>query len=93
MSAPEVLVLMLLAAICGSVAAALAGLRWSGLFLSIALGIIGAFVGTWLSELLQLPELLLVRVGNGAFPMAWPLLGAFCFAIIIGLWTTRQPSA
>src|SRR5207249_1497508 len=55
MSWPALIVLVLIAAVCGAVAKALAGGR-GGLVTSIALGFIGALLGPWLAHQLKLSE-------------------------------------
>ncbi len=50
MSWPALIVLMVIAAVCGAVAKVLAGGRQGGLLISIALGFIGALFGPWLAH-------------------------------------------
>jgi len=46
------LLLLLIAGVCGSLAQALVGYSHGGCLASIALGFIGAILGTWLAELI-----------------------------------------
>ena len=64
----ELLVLLLIAGICGSLAQALVGYSHGGCLVSIVLGLIGALIGTWLARLAGLPEILSVQIGNQPFP-------------------------
>ena len=50
MSWPELIVLIVIAAICGAVARALAGSIQGGLVTSTAIGFIGSLFGPWLAE-------------------------------------------
>lgn len=76
MSVLEVMVFLFIAAMCGAVARAIAGGTGGGFIASVALGFLGAFVGTWLAHLLRLPELLEVDIGRHPFPIVWSILGA-----------------
>jgi uncharacterized membrane protein YeaQ/YmgE (transglycosylase-associated protein family) len=53
---PALLVLVVIAFICGAVGKALAGGAQSGLLVSIALGFIGALIGPWTAGQLHLSE-------------------------------------
>jgi uncharacterized membrane protein YeaQ/YmgE (transglycosylase-associated protein family) len=70
----ELLVLLLIAGICGSLAQALVGYSHGGCLVSIVLGLIGALIGTWLARLAGLPEILSVQIGNQPFPWSGRLL-------------------
>ena len=92
MSVVELLVLLLIAGICGSVAQALVGFSRGGCLVSIALGFIGALLGTWLARKLGLPELFTVQLGDQAFPIVWSIIGAALFAAVLSLITRRPPA-
>lgn len=87
MSALDFLILLLIAAVCGAVAQAIAGFTRGGLLVSIAVGFIGALVGMWLQRLTGLPEIFTVQVGGNAFPIIWSIIGGVLFAVIVGLLT------
>lgn len=90
MSLIELLVLLLIAGICGSIAQALTGFHRGGCLLSVALGFIGALVGMWMARRLGLPEPFAVEIGGQAFPVVWSIVGAAVVAIIVGLLTPRR---
>jgi uncharacterized membrane protein YeaQ/YmgE (transglycosylase-associated protein family) len=90
MTVLEFLLLLIIAGICGSLAQALAGYSHGGCLVSIALGFIGALLGTWLARQLGLPELLAVQVGDRTFPIIWSIIGAALFAALLSL-VTRRP--
>jgi uncharacterized membrane protein YeaQ/YmgE (transglycosylase-associated protein family) len=81
----EIIVLLLIAGICGSIAQALVGYTHGGCLVSIVLGFIGALFGVWLSQLMGLPELLPIPVGDREFPILWSIIGASLFVAILGL--------
>ena len=86
----DLFVLLLIAAICGSIGQAIAGYSRGGCLVSIALGFIGALLGLWLKRQFNLPEPLLIRIGEGQFPVLWSIIGSALFVAVIGLLTGRQ---
>ena len=85
MSFLSFLLLLLVAGICGSVAQTLVGHSRSGWLASIALGFVGALLGSWLAGALGVGELLALRVGNGSFPIIWSIIGAALFVAALHL--------
>jgi uncharacterized membrane protein YeaQ/YmgE (transglycosylase-associated protein family) len=79
------LLLLLIAGICGSLAQALVGYSHGGCLASIALGFIGAILGTWLAELVGVREMLAVQIGGQSFPVVWSIIGATAFVAILNL--------
>lgn len=80
------LLLLVIAAICGSIGAALAGGRKpTGCLVSIALGFIGALLGSYLAGKLHLPELFTVRLGGQDFPLIWSIIGSALFVAVLSL--------
>jgi uncharacterized membrane protein YeaQ/YmgE (transglycosylase-associated protein family) len=53
----QLLILLLVAGICGAIGQAITGYSHGGCLVSIALGFIGALLGSWLAGKLGLPEL------------------------------------
>ncbi len=84
------LVLLLVAGICGAIAQAIAGYSHGGCLVSVALGFIGALLGTWLARLLGLPELFALQIGDQTFPVIWSIIGAAIFVAIISIFTSRR---
>ena len=90
MSVLDFLLLLLIAAICGAVAQAIAGFSRGGLLVSIAVGFIGALLGVWLQRVTGLPEIFTVQVGGSAFPIIWSIIGATLFVAVLSLITRRR---
>ncbi len=86
----ELLMMFIVAAICGGIAQSLAGYSRGGCLTSIALGFIGALLGSWLSSELGLPELLTVQFGDQPFPILWSIIGASLFVAVLGLISFRR---
>lgn len=90
MSLTTLLLLLIIAAICGAVGKALAGSARGGLVVSIVLGFIGALLGPWLAGKLGLPEPLMVNIGGHPFPVLWSIIGAALFVALIHLISRRR---
>lgn len=87
------LVLLLIAAITGSLGQALAGYSVGGCAVSILVGFIGAFIGMWLARALGLPEPLPITVQGETFPILWSIIGSALFAAVLSLITRRRSHA
>ena len=87
MSPVELVVLLVIAGFCGSVGSGIAAHRTAGCLGSIALGFIGALIGTWLARTLHLPEVLAVQFGRKGFPIVWAIAGAALFSGVLSFLT------
>ena len=67
---PGLLILIVIAAVCGAIGKAIAGGVRGGLIVSTALGFIGAAIGPWVAGKLGLSEPLMVQIGGHPFPGA-----------------------
>lgn len=83
----DLLILLLVAGVCGALGQAISGFSRGGCLVSIALGFIGAILGMWLARQLGLPELLLLPVGGKSFPVVWSIIGSALFVAVISLLT------
>lgn len=90
LSIPALLILIVIAAVCGAVGQAIAGSVRGGLVVSIVLGFIGALLGPWIAGMLKLPEPFMVSVGGQSFPILWSIIGAALFVAVIHLVSGRR---
>jgi uncharacterized membrane protein YeaQ/YmgE (transglycosylase-associated protein family) len=90
MTLTQLLVLLLIAGICGSLGQAISGFSRGGCLVSIALGFIGALIGMWLASQLRLPELFAIQIGTTRFPIIWSIIGSALFVAVISLLTRRN---
>lgn len=90
MSLTNILLLLVIAAICGAIGKAIAGGARGGLIVSTALGFVGALFGPWLAGSLGLPEPFMVTIGGHPFPVLWSIIGACLFVAIIHLISSRS---
>ena len=79
------LILLVIAGICGAVGRAIGGGTSGGVLVSIAVGFVGALLGTVIAHYLRLPELLVVTVDRHPFPILWSIMGAAIFIALIHL--------
>lgn len=86
----DFLVLLLIAGICGAIGQALSGFSRGGCLVSIAVGFIGALLGTWLAGALGLPEIFVINVGGQPFPILWSIIGGALFVAVLGLISGRR---
>jgi len=86
----EFFILLIIAAISGSLGQALAGYSLGGCLVSAVVGFIGALLGMWLARFLGLPEFLPITVGNRTFPIVWSIIGSGIFAAVVGMLTRRR---
>ncbi len=84
------LILLLIAAVTGSLGQALAGYSLGGCLASILIGFIGAFLGMWLAVQLNLPIFFMVVIDGQPFPVVWSLIGAAILSFLFGLVGSRR---
>ena len=75
------LILLIVAAICGSIGAALAGYTTRGCLTKIILGLIGALIGTWISRELGIRDFLYLE----RIPIFWSIIGSAVFVALISI--------
>ena len=87
---PGLLVLIIIAAICGAIGRALAGGTRGGLLVSTAIGFIGALFGPWIARQLNLGEPFVLRVSGYSFPIMWSIIGGALFVAFLHLLAGRR---
>ena len=58
-----------------------------GCLASIALGFVGALLGSFLARKLGLPEWLTFNIGGNRFPIVWSIIGSALFVAVVSLLT------
>jgi uncharacterized membrane protein YeaQ/YmgE (transglycosylase-associated protein family) len=81
----DLVVLLIIAGLCGALGQAITGFSRGGCLVSIALGFIGALLGMWLARNLGLPELFSIQIGTTSFPIIWSIIGSALFVAVIAL--------
>lgn len=79
MSLISLFVLLFVAAICGSLGSAIAGYTSRGCLMNVVLGLAGAIIGTWLSQLIHIRDFIYFK----GIPIIWSIIGAAIFVAIV----------
>ncbi len=80
----DLILLLIVAGVVGSIGKTIAGRSRGGCLVSVALGFIGALIGAWLARTVGLPDLLVIRIGGANFPVIWSIIGSSLFVAVMG---------
>ncbi len=83
----ELVVLLCVAGVIGGIAQAIAGYTHGGCLSGIAVGFVGAILGTWIARSFGLPEIFLLNIGGVTMPIVWAIIGATLFVGVISMLT------
>lgn len=86
----ELFFLLLIAGVTGSLGRSLTGNSRGGCIVSIIFGFIGAMLGKYFSQKLELPELWNLHAGGMEFPVIWSIIGAAVFSGIVNLLSVKK---
>jgi uncharacterized membrane protein YeaQ/YmgE (transglycosylase-associated protein family) len=78
----ELFLYLVIATLCAAVVRALVRGTSGHFVVSILMGYLGAFLGTWLSRILKLPPIVAMTIGGQPFPIVWAVLGSLFLAIL-----------
>ena len=84
MTIVELLLLLFIAGICGSIAQGIVGYSHGGCLVSIGLGFV-ALLGSWLARAVGLPDLFVINIGGQSLPVVWSIIGAAIFPALLSL--------
>jgi len=87
MSILSILLLLFIASLAGAIGARIAGRKGMGCLASIALGFIGALIGTYIARMLDLPFFFWIKFGSQPFPIVWAVIGAALFVAFLNLFS------
>jgi len=87
---PELLLMILIAAVIGAIGREIAGGTRGGLLVSTVVGFIGAMIGPWIARQLHLAEPLVVRVDGHPFGILWSIIGAALFVALVHVASGRR---
>ena len=90
MTLTGLILLIIIAAVCGAIGKAIAGGARGGLIVSTVLGFIGALLGPWVAAQLKLPEPFVIHLSGHPYPVLWSIIGAALFVAIIHLISGRR---
>lgn len=90
LSVESLIILLIVGGLVGVIAQRLVGYSRGGCLTSIAIGFIGALIGSWAVKQFRLPEIFMLRIGDTSFPIVWAIIGAAVFVGVLGLLTRRR---
>lgn len=83
----ELLILLVIAGICGVIAEWVVGFSPGGFVVSIVVGVIGAYLGSYLAQLLRAPSFLpvsrLIPSTTFDFDILWAIIGSLLLVALI----------
>jgi uncharacterized membrane protein YeaQ/YmgE (transglycosylase-associated protein family) len=85
MSLVQLLLLILVGAICGVIAEMIVGFSPGGFLASVAIGFLGALIGDWLAPRVGLPQVFSVQSGGFRIEILWAIIGAIILLLILSL--------
>jgi len=86
----NLIILLIVGGLAGAIGQRLAGYSRGGCVTSIALGFIGALIGSWAVKQFDLPEIYTLHIGHTSFPIVWAIIGAAVLVAVFGLLTRRR---
>lgn len=86
----QFLLLLLVAAIIGSIGQAIAGYSTPGCAMSVVIGFIGALLGHWIQAAFRLPTFWLVHVAGKQIEVIWAVIGSAVCVLILRLIMGRR---
>jgi len=90
LSIESLVILLIVGGLVSVIGQRLAGYSRGGCLTSIALGFIGALIGSWAVKQFQLPEIYVLKIGHTSFPVVWAIIGAAALVAVLGLLTRRR---
>jgi uncharacterized membrane protein YeaQ/YmgE (transglycosylase-associated protein family) len=90
LSVESLIILLIVGGLVGVIGQRLAGYSRGGCLTSIAIGFIGALVGSWAVKQFRLPEIYVLKIGHTSFPIVWAIIGAAVLVGVLGLLTRRR---
>lgn len=81
----EFVIILIIAGICGAAAQALLGVRRNNFLVSMVIGVIGAYIGTYLAQRYGWPSFLMLPIGPSNFDIVWALGGSLLLVFVLSL--------
>jgi uncharacterized membrane protein YeaQ/YmgE (transglycosylase-associated protein family) len=78
-------ILLVIAGICAAIAQWVVGFSPGGFMLSIIIGVVGAYLGTSLADLLRVPPILPIHIGTVSFDLLWAVCGSLLLLLLLYL--------
>lgn len=85
MTLSALVLLLVIAVVCGALGQAIAGYSLGGFLVSTGIGLIGAVLGMWFAGTFNMPVFYELTVGGVEFPIVWSVLGSALFVAVLGV--------
>ncbi len=83
----ELVIILIVAGICGGIAQAMLGQRRRNFLLSIIIGVIGAYVGTLLVRQFGWSNILPLTIGDSSIDLGWAFVGSLLLVFLLSMVT------
>lgn len=90
MSVFQLLLLIIISGITGSIAKLLTGFSRGGCIISVLVGFIGAALGNWIASVFDLPEFFTLDLAGRNFQFIWAIIGAVFFTTVLSVLTGKK---
>jgi uncharacterized membrane protein YeaQ/YmgE (transglycosylase-associated protein family) len=90
MTLESLLILLLVAGVCGLAGQAISGSWNGGVLGSIVIGFLGWLIGTWLAVRLGMGEMLPLNIGGWTFPTLWSVIGSTLIGLLVRIFMGRE---
>lgn len=87
MNLMDLLMLVVIAGVCGYIGGQLMGAKRMNLVVMVILGFVGATAGKLLASFFHLPLLWELKIAGNSFPIVWAVIGSI---VVVGLFTFIQ---
>lgn len=88
----ELILLLLVAGFVGTLGQILVGFSKGGFLVSLAMGFIGAILGSWLSTTYNLPVIYNLESAGKSIPIVWAVLGSLILSIFLSIILPKRAS-
>jgi uncharacterized membrane protein YeaQ/YmgE (transglycosylase-associated protein family) len=90
MSFGEIVVYLILAALCGLLGQMVAGRSLGGFVVTTIVGLIGAILGRLVAQAIGAPEPFLIHVGGKPIAVIWSIAGATLVTLLVAFMRRRS---
>jgi len=81
----EILILLVIAGICGAIAQWIVAFSPGNMLVSIIVGVVGAYLGYLFTSVLRLPPLIPVGFGAIQFDLVWAVIGSILLLLLLSV--------
>lgn len=90
LSVESLIILLIVGGLVGVIAQRWGGYLRGGVLAAVAIGFIGALIGSWAVRQFRLPEIYTLKIAHTSFPIVWAIIGATVLVVVLGLLARRR---